>query len=128
MVDLDVFRGRFWRLWCADRVDDLKKALAEAFLDPHRFLRTASRALGELYVVHLGNKEVGALATRDRSATSSQGGLPEFYRIVDALIAERPQVLARHTASRASNDCNEGANLLLDVLPHAVRGPYHSQY
>ena len=47
---------------------------------------------------------------------------PEFYSLVNTLIAAMPQILAWHTAGRPSNGRIEGTNNLLQVLRRTAHG------
>ena len=50
------------------------------------------------------------------------GDLPEFYKIVNTLIAHMSQILAWHAAGRPSNGRIEGTNNLLQVLRRTAHG------
>ena len=85
--------------------------------------RTAWEALSELHGLYLADDEAGALSARDRFCDLYQtGDLPEFYRIVNTLLAAMSRVLAWHTAGRPSNGRIEGTNDLLQVLRRTAHG------
>ena len=56
-------------------------------------------ALGELHGLYLADDKAGALAALDRFIDLYQtGDLPEFYKIVNTLLAAKPRILTWHTA------------------------------
>ncbi len=87
------------------------------------FPRSLKSALGELHGLYLADDEAGALAALDRFTDLYQtGDLPEFYKIVNTLLAAMPRILAWHTAGRPSNGRIEGTNNLLQVLRRTAHG------
>ena len=113
----EVFRARFLLLRRPDRLTDTHRAQLEAIFATHPRLRAAWEALGELHGLHLADDSAGALAALDRfTDLYATGDLPEFYKIVNTLLAAMPQILAWYTAGRPSNGRIEGANNLLQVL------------
>ena len=102
--DPDVFRARFVLLRRPDRLSDDERARLETLFETHPRLRAAWDALGELHGLYLADDKAGALAALDRFTDLYQtGDLPEFYKIVNTLIAHMPQILAWHAAGRPSN-------------------------
>ena len=72
---------------------------------------------------HLQSSRAASPSALDRFADLYQtGDLPEYHKIVNTLIAHMPQILAWHTAGRASNGRIEGTNNLLQVLRRTARG------
>ena len=51
-----------------------------------------------------------------------QDTLPEFYKVVDTLIAHAPEIFAFHHAGRVSNGRLEGTNNKLGVLKRTAYG------
>ena len=80
-------------------------------------------ALGELHGLYLADDKAGALADLDRFTDLYQtGDLPEFYKIVNTLLAAMRRILAWHTAGRPSNGRIEGTNNLPQVLRRTAHG------
>ena len=101
VFDPDVFRARFLLLRRPDRLDDAQRSQLEAIFEAHPRLRDAWEALGELHGLYLADDKAGALAALDRFTDLYQtGDLPEFYKIVNTLLAAMPRILAWHTAGR----------------------------
>ena len=123
VCDPEVFRARFLLLRRPDRLDDAQRSQLEAVFEAHPRLRDAWEALGELHGLYLADDKVGALAALDRFTDLYQtGDLPEFYKIVNTLLAAMPRILAWHTAGRPSNGRIEGTNNLLQVLRRTAHG------
>ena len=121
--DPEVFRVRFLLLRRPDRLNDARRAHLEALFETHPRLRAAWDALGEHHGLYLADDEAGALAALDRFTDLYQTGeLPEFYKIVNTLIALMPQILAWHAADHPSDGRIEGANNLLQVLRRTAHG------
>ena len=121
--DAEVFRARFLLLRRPDRLNDTQRAQLEELFEAHPRLRAAWDALGELHGLYLADDKAGALAALDRFTDLYQtGDLPEFYKIVNTLIAHMPRILAWHTAGRPSNGRIEGTNNLLQVLRRSAHG------
>ncbi len=121
--DPAVFRARFLLLRRPDRLTDAQRTQLDALFKTHPRLRAAWDALGELHGLYLADDEAGALAALDRFCDLyATGDLPEFYKIVNTLIATLPQILAWHTAERPSNGRIEGTNNLLQVLRRSAHG------
>ena len=84
---------------------------SKPLFEAHPRLRAAWDALGELHGLYLADDKAGALAALDRFTDLYQtGDLPEFYKIVNTLLAAMPRILAWHTAGRPSNGRIEGTN------------------
>ena len=106
-----------------DRLDDTERARLEAIFESHPRLRAAWDALGELHGLYLAEDSAGALEALDRFTDLYQTGkLPQFYKIVNTLLAHMPQILAWHAAERPSNGRIEGTNNLLQVLRRTAHG------
>ena len=107
--DADVFRARFLLLRRPDRLNDAQRAQLDGLFESHPRLRAAWEALGELHGLYLADDKAGALAALDRFTDLYQtGDLPEFYKIVNTLLAAMPRILAWHAAGRPSNGRIEG--------------------
>ena len=123
VFDPEVFRARFLLLRRPDRLDDTQRAQLDGLFEAHPRLRAAWEALGELHGLYLADDKAGALAALDRFTDLYQtGDLPEFYKIVNTLLAAMPRILAWHTAGRPSNGRIEGTNNLLQVLRRTAHG------
>ena len=123
VFDAEVFRARFLLLRRPDRLDDTQRAQLDGLFEAHPRLRAAWEALGELHGLYLADDKAGALAALDRFTDLYQtGDLPEFYKIVNTLLAAMPRILAWHTAGRPSNGRIEGTNNLLQVLRRTAHG------
>ena len=62
-----------------------------------------------MHGLYLADDKAGALAALDRFTDLYQtGDLPEFYKIVNTLLAAMPRILAWHTAGQPSNGRIEG--------------------
>ena len=121
--DPDVSGARLVLLRRPDRLGNTERARLEALFETHPRLRAAWDALGELYGLYVADDKAGALAALDRFCDLYQtGDLPEFYKIVNTLIAHMPQILAWHAAGRPSNGRIEGTNNLLHVLRRTAYG------
>ena len=121
--DPAVFRARFLLLRRPDRLNDTQRAQLEAIFESHPRLRAAWDALGELHGLYLAEDNAGALEALDRfTDLYATGDLPEFYNIVNTLLAHMPQILAYHAARRPSNGRIEGTNNLLQVLRRSAHG------
>lgn len=121
--DPDVFRARFLLLRRPDRLTDTQRAHLDTLFDAHPRLRAAWKALGELHGLYLADDEAAALEALDRFCDIyGTGDLPEFYKIVNTLIAALPQILSWHAAERPSNGRIEGTNNLLQVLRRSAHG------
>ena len=109
--DPAVFRARFLLLRRPDRLDEAQRAQLKAIFAAHPRLGAAWEALGELHGLYLADDKAGALAALDRFTDLYQtGDLPEFYQIVNTLLAAMPRILAWHTTGRPSNGRIEGTN------------------
>ena len=118
-----MFRARFLLLRRPDRLDDAQRAQLDGLFESHPRLGAAWEALGELHGLYLADDSAGALAALDRFTDLYQtGDLPEFYKIVNTLLAAMPRILAWHTAGRPSNGRIEGTNNLLQVLRRTAHG------
>ena len=123
VFDAEVFRARFLLLRRPDRLDDAQRAQLDGLFESHPRLGAAWEALGELHGLYLADDKAGALAALDRFTDLYQtGDLPEFYKIVNTLLAAMPRILAWHTAGRPSNGRIEGTNNLLQVLRRTAHG------
>ena len=121
--DPAVFRARFLLLRRPDRLNDTQRAQLDAIFESHPRLRAAWVALGELHGLYLAEDNAGALEALDRfTDLYATGELPEFYNIVNTLLAHMPQILAYHAAERPSNGRIEGTNNLLQVLRRSAHG------
>ena len=121
--DAEVFRARFLLLRRPDRLDDTQRAQLDGLFESHPRLGAAWEALGELHGLYLADDKAGALAALDRFTDLYQtGDLPEFYKIVNTLLAAMPRILAWHTAGQPSNGRIEGTNNLLQVLRRTAHG------
>lgn len=115
--DPEVFRSRFLALRRADRLDEAESLRLEALFAAHAELGRGWAMLQELYGLYLAADEAEAMAALDRFAHLYQSDpLPEFYKVVDTLLAWSPEIFAFHRASRISNGRMEGTNNKLGVL------------
>ena len=103
VFDAEVFRARFLLLRRPDRLDDAQRAQLDGLFESHPRLGDAWEALGELHGLYLADDKAGALAALDRFTDLYQtGDLPEFYKIVNTLLAAMPRI-PRHAHLLASD-------------------------
>lgn len=121
--DPDVFRSRFLALRRADRLEEAERLRLEALFAAHAELGRGWAMLQELYGLYLAGDEAEAMAALDRFADLyATDPLPEFYKVVDTLLAWSPEIFAFHRAGRVSNGRMEGTNNKLGVLKRTAYG------
>ena len=121
--DLEVFRSRFLALRRADRLAEAEQLRLEALFAAHAELGRGWAMLQELYGLYLAENEAEAMAALDRFADLyATDPLPEFYKVVDTLLAWSPEIFAFHRVGRASNGRMEGTNNKLGVLKRMAYG------
>lgn len=121
--DPEVFRSRFLALRRADRLDEAEQVRLEALFAAHAELGRGWAMLQELYGLYLAADEAEAMAALDRFADLyASDPLPEFYKVVDTLLAWAPEIFAFHKAGRISNGRMEGTNNKLGVLKRMAYG------
>jgi transposase len=121
--DPEVFRARFLALRRADRLDDAERVRLEALFAAHAELARAWAMLQELHGLYLAENLDDAEAALDRFADAYlDDPLPEFYKVVDTLLAHAPEIFAFHQAGRISNGRLEGTNNKLGVLKRMAYG------
>ncbi len=95
----------------------------EALFATHAELARAWAMLQELHGLYLAENIDDAEAALERFADLyEQDTLPEFYKVVDTLIAHAPEIFAFHHAGRVSNGRLEGTNNKLGVLKRTAYG------
>jgi transposase len=121
--DPEVFRSRFLALRRADRLEEAEQVRLEALFAAHAELGRGWAMLQELYGLYLAADEAEAMAALDRFADLYVADpLPEFYKVVDTLLAWAPEIFAFHKAGRLSNGRMEGTNNKLGVLKRMAYG------
>ena len=115
---------RFLLLRRPDRLDDAQRAQLDGLFESHPRLGAAWEALGELHGLYLADDKAGALAALDRFTDLYQtGDLPEFYKIVNTLLAAHAPASSPGTPpGEPSNGRIEGTNNLLQVLRRTAHG------
>lgn len=121
--DPDIFQSRYLQLTRLDRLDverieKLGKVLAR---DPQ--LEAAWRMLQHLYGIHLAEDSHQANQALEAFIQANQDHpLPEFDKIISALIDWGDEIFAFHDTDRTSNGRLEGTNNKLGVLKRVAYG------
>lgn len=113
----EVFRARFVLLARADHLDGPRRERLERLLADHPELDAAWRMLQELHGLYQADDLDGFDAALERFADLYQANtIPEFYDVVNTLLAWFPEIRAYHETGRVSNGRLEGTNNKLGVL------------
>ena len=121
----DLFRARFALLKRADTLDDSARERLDDLFEKYPKVGLGWHALQELYGLYLADDYDGAMAALKRFVELyATGEIPEFYEVVDTLLAWSTEILNYHEpcARRVSNGRLEGTNNKLQVLRRVAHG------
>ncbi len=121
--DREVFRSRYLQLRRADRLDEQARDRLQGILSAHPELAHAWRLYQHLHRIYTAQGEDEAnQALGEFIAAYHQHHLPEFERVISALIDWGDEIFAFHDADRITNGRLEGTNAKLGVLKRIAYG------
>lgn len=121
--DPQVFRARFLALKRADRLEDAETERLAAILAVHADLAKGWAMLQALYGLYQADDLQAAEEALGRFVDLyADDPLPEFYKVVDTLLRNAPEIFAFHKTGRPSNGRIEGTNNKLGVLKRVAYG------
>jgi len=121
--DREVFRSRYLQLRREDRLDDQARERLEQVLSDHPELAHAWVLYQHLHRIYLAEGDEEANQALGEFITAySDRSLPEFEKVISALIDWGDEIFAYHNADRITNGRLEGTNAKLGVLKRIAYG------